>query len=389
MPGDLILDSLEIKNYRGFRELLISRLGRVNLIVGRNNVGKSTLLEALRIFAKPASPDVLLDILASRNEIHPADVTGWNANLSELPVHSLFNGWDDVSSDGAAIVITSANSRSAGLVVKRYVSSEFTQLVESVLPNGQTPIPGIVKQLVLEFRLGQMAGVIHLGSAVFQRTDPRSSDPGNLSRRPWVGSSPLRELPCCYAGPDGLDLDEIGRMWDKVSLSDDEIDVLEALRIISPGVHRIGLIANDGDFVPKTTGRRDGGRIPFVKMKEIERPIPLRTLGDGVVRIFGIALATVNAKGGLLLVDEIENGIHYSVQSNLWRMVFRLASRLNVQVFATTHSLDCIKAFEEAARESEEEGVLIRLARKGDRTLVGEFDENELGIAVEGQIEVR
>ena len=62
---------------------------------------------------------------------------------------------------------------------------------------------------------------------------------------------------------------------------------------------------------------------------------------------------------------------------------------LNVQVFATTHSYDCIKAFEAAASKSEEEGVLVRLAQKGDRTFVGEFDENELGIAVEGQIEVR
>ena len=76
-----------------------------------------------------------------------------------------------------------------------------------------------------------------------------------------------------------------------------------------------------------------------------------------------------HAKDGVLLVDEIENGIHYSVQPDLWRVVFEMATRLNVQVFATTHSYDCIKAFEEAARESEEEGVLVRLARKGDRTI--------------------
>ena len=97
----------------------------------------------------------------------------------------------------------------------------------------------------------------------------------------------------------------------------------------------------------------------------------------------------MHAKGGILLVDEIENGIHYSVQTNLWHLVFEMAARLDVQVFATTHSYDCIKAFEAAASESDEEGVLVRLARKGDRTLVGEFDESELGVAVEGQIEVR
>jgi len=130
-------------------------------------------------------------------------------------------------------------------------------------------------------------------------------------------------------------------------------------------------------------------RIPFVKVSNFEEPIPLRALGDGVNRLVGLALALVHAKDGLLLVDEIENGIHYSVQPELWRLVFEMAASMNVQVFATTHSYDCIKAFEAAARESEEEGVLVRLARKGDRTLVGEFDERELEIAVEGEIEVR
>jgi AAA15 family ATPase/GTPase len=136
-------------------------------------------------------------------------------------------------------------------------------------------------------------------------------------------------------------------------------------------------------------GQDTSNRVPFVKVENFEDPMPLRALGDGINRLFGLALALVSAKGGLLLVDEIENGIHYSVQGDLWRLILETAGRLNVQVFATTHSYDCIKAFEEASRESEEEGVLIRLARKGDRTLVGEFDERELEVAVDGDIEVR
>ena len=69
MAGDLILNSLEIQRFRCFRELRIERLGRVNLIVGKNNVGKSTILEALKLFASPSSLEGLLEILASRNEI--------------------------------------------------------------------------------------------------------------------------------------------------------------------------------------------------------------------------------------------------------------------------------------------------------------------------------
>jgi predicted ATP-dependent endonuclease of OLD family len=96
-----------------------------------------------------------------------------------------------------------------------------------------------------------------------------------------------------------------------------------------------------------------------------------------------------NAADGILLVDEIENGLHYTLQPEVWRFILQVATRLNVQVFATTHSSDCVRAFQEASAESDEEGVLIRLARKGDRIIVGEFDEETLAVAVEGNIEVR
>jgi predicted ATPase len=181
----------------------------------------------------------------------------------------------------------------------------------------------------------------------------------------------------------------IVRLWDNVSLSSFESEVIDALRIISPEVERVAM-KGPGDRVRgNPQGNEPTNRVPFVKVENFEDPMPLRALGEGVNRLFGLALALVSAKDGLLLLDEIENGIHYSAQADLWRLVFETAARLNVQVFATTHSYDCIKAFEEAARESEEDGVLIRLARKGDRTLVGEFDERELEIAVEGEIEVR
>jgi len=107
-------------------------------------------------------------------------------------------------------------------------------------------------------------------------------------------------------------------------------------------------------------------------------------------RMLGIALALVNARNGLLLVDEIENGLHYSAQLDVWRLIFRLASLLNVQVFATTHGWDCIEAFQKAAQEdTQNEGVLIRLESKKDKIVATLFDERRLGIATREQIEVR
>lgn len=113
-------------------------------------------------------------------------------------------------------------------------------------------------------------------------------------------------------------------------------------------------------------------------------------MGDGVNRILGMILSLVSARNGLLLIDEVENGVHYSVQGKLWELIFREAHRLNVQVFATTHSWDCIEAFQQAAQEDEhEEAALVRLNANEDRVSATIFSEQELSVVTRQQIEVR
>src|SRR5205814_874951 len=119
-------------------------------------------------------------------------------------------------------------------------------------------------------------------------------------------------------------------------------------------------------------------------------PLPLSTLGDGMQRTLAIALALTNTKDGMLLIDEFENGLYYSLQPDVWRFIFRLARQLNVQVFAATHSLDCIQAFQRVADEdSQAESILVRLDTKDNDVGAVVFDEEELASITRGQIEVR
>ena len=100
----------------------------------------------------------------------------------------------------------------------------------------------------------------------------------------------------------------------------------------------------------------------------------------------------MNANNGIFLVDEIENGIHYSVLPDVWRMIFHTAKRLNIQVFATTHSSDCIQAFQKAAAEDDDpnSGMLIRLERNKDGDIVPVmFDEEKLEVVARQHLEVR
>lgn len=125
-------------------------------------------------------------------------------------------------------------------------------------------------------------------------------------------------------------------------------------------------------------------------MKDPSQPVPLKTLGDGAVRLLSVALALTNSKDGILLIDEAENGIHHSVQRNFWRMVLRMARENNTQVLATTHSWDCVTGFAQAASEDKsDEGVLIRLERDGEDIRPVFYSEDKLRIAAEQGIEVR
>jgi hypothetical protein len=172
----------------------------------------------------------------------------------------------------------------------------------------------------------------------------------------------------------------LGNLWDKIALSDREEDVAEALRIIDPDIEAVSMVGGAGSRTSRTA---------IVRSKSLPRPVPLRSFGDGLNRLFGIILSLVNAKDGLLLIDEFENGMHYSVQPDAWRVIFKLAQRLDIQVVATSHSWDAIEAFQKAASEAPDEGVLIRLSRKGDDIVSTVFREDELAIATRDGIEVR
>jgi predicted ATPase len=355
MKQTLILDSLEIHQFRAFRHLQIERLGRVNLIVGKNNVGKSCLLEALWLYARRGTPTAIWDILEARDEGKcPQFGIPMDINDFILTIKHLFYGREDILERVDSIKIGPIDSRDS-------VLSIATSLEEYDKPIGEL-IPGLTVQMGTQ-------------PSVMYRLDY------NLLARIRGEPKPAH---CIFMPASGSSSTSLISRWDSIALTDLENDVLDSLRIIAPEVERITLVSS-----PEQSGKR----IPVVKTTGLDSPIPLRSLGEGMSRIFGIALALVSAKDGMLLIDEVDSGLHYSIQPDMWRLIFQVARRLNVQVFATTHSWDCIEAFQEAAQEhGQGEGMLVSLRRKRDeeeQVVAILFDEKELEIVTREQIEVR
>ncbi len=343
MTARLFLDSLEIHRFRAFEHLRIERLGRVNLIVGRNNVGKTCLLEALQLYAHQEKLEIIWLILEARDEgrrTKPITLNGVE-NLKYL-----FYGRQKLTPDLLPIQIGPIDSPQKKMSVSLGWNIDRSELLSVYVH---------LDNKNYDYKLG--GGGIRLQDS-------------ELSK-------------CIYVSAGGLLEDEISRLWEKVALTDLEEEVIKALRIIAPQVERVSVVNN-------RFNTKEWEPIPIVKISGNDDPIPLRSLGEGMNRLLGLSLALANVKDGILLIDEIESGLHYSVQPDIWRLVFEVARRLNVQVFATTHSWDCLTAFQEAAKEDEQdEGVLIRLLeRKGKITTV-QFDEDELEVVAREGIEVR
>lgn len=359
----LLLTSFEVQGFRAFTHLEMPRLTRVNLIVGKNNTGKTSLLEALRIYGTKGDPATIAEILGAREEMGYGSFGQDYLAALESSVEQLFSR-DRKSADSPRLRIGQVNQGSPVEVTLESVVVT-RERGESSLFELETPIVNSLPEPVLVIK----SNGGHPVQVPLERLQSVSRRRFELQPSIWVSAY-------------GLSSSEVGEFWDNIALTDYEEHVLEALKIIAPEVQRLSLI---GENPPH------GNRSVVVKLPGLRRPIPLRSMGDGMNRLLGIALALVNAQNGIVLIDEIENGIHYSVQADLWRLVFRTAARLNVQVFATTHSWDCIDAFQKVANEeTESEGILHRLERRKDGAIrVVDLSEEELAIATRNDIEIR
>jgi len=373
-------NSLDIKKYRNLKELTINSLGRVNLITGKNNTGKSTLLEAIAIYATKGDLSLINQLLEERGENTKAiSETSKNPIQANIKIFSslFYNrvvGFDIVD----AISIGSIENTLFG----EKLSSEdsvFLRFVKYIDDIGKDEQGNTTRKrrffqdnsdttenykIGFEIKSGDYSYVLSLDDDRVYRRFIMSPFKNNVQ----------------IVRTRNIDKDINGGLFDNIALTDKEQNVINALKIIEPLTERIA-------FVEETSRRRSA----VIKLSGSQNILPLQSMGDGINRILTIILALVNSDNGYLLIDEFENGLHYTVQEKLWTIIFQLSKELNIQVFATTHSEDCIRGFQSAlnSQESLSDGKLIRLNNENGIIKQVEFDAKELKTADEQDIEIR
>ena len=352
----LHLPSLTIKGFRGVKDLTIPRLGRATLLAGMNGAGKTTVLDAVRVFASRGSRPVLADMLRERDET--AVVTDeYGESRLEPNWSALFHG--RVLDADSPISIGQPDAENHLEIRARQTEKDAPPLAVSFNGCGQESAAN--------------------SDCARERLSKRRQAPNRKS-----GSVPP-SLACESLGPGLPSGYDLARFWDSVALTDEESRAVESLRLIfGDGVARAAFVGEETD-APGRSGRR-----AMVKMKGESRPVPLASLGGGAVRSFGVALALASARGGFLLLDEAENGIHHSLQRDFWRMVMLAARENGVQVIAATHSRDCVKGFAYAASELDDSvGLLHRIENVRGKARAVSYSEEGLKVAAEQGIEVR
>jgi AAA15 family ATPase/GTPase len=122
----------------------------------------------------------------------------------------------------------------------------------------------------------------------------------------------------------------------------------------------------------------------------MNKMIPLPLMGDGMGRLLRIALAITDATKGIVLIDEIENGLHYTVMKNVWKAIAQLARKYSTQLFVTTHSRECIQAAHEAFTEEKTYDFLLhRLDRIKGKISDVVYDKEALEAALKAKFEIR
>ncbi len=374
--NNLHLPHLQIKAFRGIKNLSLPRLGRVTLFTGKNAVGKTSVLESVAIFAARGHSSTLSKLQKNREElINVKDEDEYDVLMPNI--EALFYGRN--ASENEPIVIGSLDQVNQ-LIIKKVsfdsLNEEQKKSVERLTKSHQNDD---LLQLQL-FKVRFKNEEIVLPWTNLQPDNKDFRVPLRLWNR-YEQQVISSRIHCETLGTGLLDNMQIGDLWDKIVLTDKESQTIEALKLI---------FGDKFDRVAVTGENRRYRRRVIVKLKDHSHPVPLKSLGDGAVRLFSIALALANSHGGILTIDEAENGIHYSIQKNFWHMILQTAYKNNIQVLATTHSWDCTRGFEQAAIEdNNSEGLLIRLDRHGEEVRAVPYSEKGLKVAIEQGIEVR
>ena len=355
-------EQLKIENFRGIKSLEIDDLARVNLFVGRNNCGKTSVLEAASLLTGMSNPTLLVGIenLRGLNLNESSQLRNFfyrqkytegfrlfgkqkteSRELNVSPIYENFNAGQ----------IDSASSNNSAIVSDAIETYTLSSTAERSL-NG------------LKFRFTHSAEKSRQCEATMRLVESGDSPLSFQLDEEYKENTHIWFLGRSY-GPNMVD-----KMLNE-KCKDVLVGYLQAIESKVQDI-RIGL---------------DGIVMVDIGMDNF---LPINHLGAGIVRILNILSTIYWARNGILMIDEVENGLHVSSIKYMWEMVLESSKQNNTQIFMTTHSSDVIQGLSLALQDKSDSVACFWLSKfDDDRIKAYRYSPDRLEKALDADIDIR
>lgn len=353
--------NIEIKNFRGIDTLKIDGFSRVNAFLGQNNSGKSSVLEAISLLTGMGNPDSPLNMnrLRTRNLFSPfKDLYYLFYNMDvKMPLEISSEQFDGEIRD-LRLKLT-------------YVFNEQAARQENGL-NGVPPVSEtktFLNTLCMDFDIVSPSGKRSYQSSMTANQEGIISD-----RKP--AADYLEKNTSVYLTADLWSINLASQLSELFKRKQKSV-VLQRLSLFDHRIVDVDILQDD----------------IYIEFENVPEKLPLRMTGDGLRRYLNIVAASANPTNNIILIDEIDNGLHYSAYKKLWEAIFSLATTTNKQVFVTTHSKETLSRLNEMLAENPEYRQEMRLYTLAKTPIKGhqayQYTFEGLSGACENDVELR
>ena len=356
----VMLKDIHVQNYRGIKDLKIKDFKRINLLVGDNNSGKTSVLEAVGFGANYDFSCAL-----AFEDFREAGKLSIFKNLQDPKI------WNDFE-----YLFFEKNLRESFKIKSDFDENDQPKTIE--LKASFSKEAGNFPEIQTTNRERILIDKNNFNTLIAEYSENSSNKAvlGFSRDGTYNFSSNLcRFFPLVFISSAPAKSSELIELMKKVAQENGENFFSEIAQKIDS---KIKAIKTAGDTI-----LADIGKIS----------VPLKYMGDGLVNVLNILLRMRKLRNGILLIDEIENGLHWKTQTILWRAVIAAAVEYKVQIIATTHSRDTIKALSEAYEEEKsllgEDEIRVFQLYKNDKNFVETLEAKTVKGMIKNNYELR
>jgi AAA domain, putative AbiEii toxin, Type IV TA system/AAA ATPase domain len=364
-----MIESFEIENFRCFDTLKLNDLKRVNIITGENASGKTALLEALFAAAR-ANAEGLIYLNQLRGIGTPPSFPGLPMVISAQQFAALWDHWFYFSK-------RNGSSQSANRLALRYTDSDCNDYsVELSLGESE----GIIPQIAGPVSAGIIPLIISRTATKPQQQQVKSSSVVSLGLQGQVqNSTPLPTLgPSTFIFTAALNYAEIDNVtwFSQLKEKGETGDILNFLNTNFPFIGNLEVLA------PAATP----GIYAALSSGGMRR---LQLISSGVYKVISLLLACARSEKGIILIDEIENGIFYDKYTLMWDVLNKFSENYKCQLFVTSHSAECLQKLVPVMEDDVENFSLLRTERENGKCVVRHISGASMKAALKRGGEIR